>query len=70
MAIIIIFILTFVVNATINSIILWFAWNFVMPSVFGLSEISFLSAIGLRLISTSLFGKSDYFTASKFRERQ
>ena len=64
MSILILFLSTFVATALINVLILWIAWNFVMPSVFALPESYFISAIVLRFVFVSLFGKSDYFSAS------
>ena len=50
----------FIINTTINALVILLAWNWVMPSVFALPEIGFLSALGVRLLLRSAFEKCDY----------
>lgn len=41
----------------------WLLWNWLMPVIFGLTEITLLQAAGLLLLSGFLFGRAS--TASK-----
>lgn len=34
---------------------LWLLWNWLMPVIFGLPQITFLQAVGLNLLATILF---------------
>ena len=53
---------TFIINTTISALIIWFAWNWVMPSVFSLPEIGFLPALGIRLLLRSVLEKCEYIS--------
>jgi len=52
----------FIINTTISALIIWLTWNWVMPSVFSLPEIGFLSALGIRLLLRSAVEKCDYIS--------
>ena len=58
----ILLITTFIINTTISALIIWLAWNWVMPSVFSLQEIGFLPALGIRLLLRSVLEKCDYIS--------
>jgi hypothetical protein len=47
-----------VTSCLIYVVILYFFWNWIAPTVFGLPEITFLQAIGLRFLSSTLFDHS------------
>lgn len=43
---------------------LWFLWNWIMPDIFGLKEITLIQSAGLILLCSILF-KPTYSTKSK-----
>jgi hypothetical protein len=40
-------------------------WNWLMPLIFGLSEISFWQAVGLNLLASILFARTSTITNNK-----
>lgn len=50
--------LGFLSFAVIFSVIVMLLWNWLIPSIFGLSSINFLEALGLLVLSRLLFGTS------------
>jgi hypothetical protein len=41
---------------TVGGLIVWAVWNWVMPPLFGLPEVSFWQALGLLVLTRVLFG--------------
>jgi len=52
------FVLMVCVVVILSSLFVYFLWNALMPEIFGLPTINFWQAIGLSLLSASLFGRS------------
>lgn len=47
--------LALVVGALLNSLPVYFLWNWLMPELFGLTEITFLQSVGLSFLCGFLF---------------
>lgn len=52
-------IITFVIAIIMGFPMMWL-WNALMPSIFGLTKITFWQGVGLNLLSGLLFGKISY----------
>lgn len=50
-----------IIVALIMSLPLWLLWNWLMPTVFGLAEVTLVQAFGLMLLSGILFRTSVAF---------
>lgn len=57
-------VLAFIVSALFGSVVVYFAWNAVVPAIFGLKAITFTQALWLSVLANSLF-KSDCSGSSK-----
>ncbi|MFT6732841.1 MAG: hypothetical protein ACJAS9_001025 [Polaribacter sp.] len=56
----------FLINIVINSIMLCFTWNWVIPHISSLPEFSILTAVGMQLLLRAMLGKGDFISA-KFK---
>ena len=45
--------------AVVMSLPVWLLWNWLMPAIFGLKQITWLQALGLLLLSGCLFRSSN-----------
>lgn len=48
-------ILLFLLLAFIRTVPIWLLWNWLMPTILGLTEITFLQAVGISFLSGCLF---------------
>lgn len=46
--------------ALLLSVPVYFLWNWLMPAIFGLKEITLLQALGLMILSNFLFKSTSY----------
>jgi hypothetical protein len=46
---------SFLLSITMSTVSLWIAWNYVVPEMFGMPEISIWQALALSWVSHSLF---------------
>jgi hypothetical protein len=51
------FVLYIVLYALVAALPVWWLWNWLMPTIFGLPMISFWQALGLSLLCGSLFSR-------------
>lgn len=55
----------FVVLSLIGTIPVYFLWNWLVPSIFSLREITFVEALGLSLLFSFLFKSHNSTSSSK-----
>jgi len=50
-----IFIITALITSLLGSVPVYFLWNWLMPKLFGLGQVTFMEAMGLLLLASCLF---------------
>lgn len=50
---------TIILTMLVNAIIIYFLWNWLMPEIFGLSELTVVQSFGVSVLSSLLFKSNE-----------